>query len=436
MRYSLLLATLVLSLSLSKNAKTVTRHIDDSLGDSATGVKPVYFPRGKKIWQDQSCGRVQGYRLVPDTEKTHNKTYTAATYKTSMDDMGFDLSFQGTSIAVYFILANDGSDGTTVRTECNFTLDGSLRKTYTHKPIRGHGIEYDVEVYKEDGLAGDQMHTLEVSTGKKAQREVSLALDYAVYTFKEADDQNTTSSSAPAQDTNTKSLPNNAPQTVATTGTSNGASETATSSNSNSNQNSLVQPCLSENYVMSTFEVPHKEVKDDFAVWHVAKLKSNRGSLVVNQFNIDYSGMLGFGVGQVNTGRVLTPGSMVEVKPGQFTVLTWSETDPIWSNLMAASEDGMRNSMRVTNNTGRDQAIAFGLFKTVGTATIFCCPPFGFKTLGASQRYTHLGRISGNISRRDETFVELSFYPKLRIYMSHGYKRKFVPARDRGLYIV
>ncbi|KAK1234796.1 hypothetical protein PQX77_001995, partial [Marasmius sp. AFHP31] len=113
--------------------------------------------------------------------------------------------------------------------------------------------------------------------------------------------------------------------------------------------------------VMLTFEVPDKEVEDDFAVWHVAKLKSNRGSLAVNQFSIDYSGRLGFGVGQVNTGRVLTPSSMVEVKPGQFTVLTSNGTDPIWSNpTTAGNEDGIGNSMRVTNNTGRDQTIAFG----------------------------------------------------------------------------
>ncbi|KAK1225676.1 hypothetical protein PQX77_011368 [Marasmius sp. AFHP31] len=237
MLYSLLSTTFVLSLSLFANAKTVTRYIDDSLGDSATGVKPIYFPQGEKIWQDQSCESAQGCRIVPDKEKAHNRTYMAATYKTSMDNMGFNLSFQGTSIAIYFILANDGSDGTTVRTECNFTLDGAVRKSYTHEPIRGHDLEYNVEVYKEDGLARDQMHTLEVSTGKK-EREVFLAFDYAVYTVEEPDDQNTTSSSAPAQDTNTQSTPNNAPQTAATTGTSNGASETSTSSNSNSNQNS------------------------------------------------------------------------------------------------------------------------------------------------------------------------------------------------------
>ncbi|KAL0062691.1 hypothetical protein AAF712_010455 [Marasmius tenuissimus] len=248
MLYSLLSTTFVLSLSLCANAKTVTSYIDDSLGDSATGVKPIYFPQGEKIWQDQSCGRAQGCRIVPDTEKTHNKTYTAATYKTSMDNMGFNLSFQGTSIAIYFILANDDFDGpTTTRTECNFILDGSVRKSYTHLPVRGKGIEYDVEVYKEDGLAGDQMHTLEVSTGKK-KREVFLAFDYAVYTVEEPDDQNattssgsaqtTTSSGAPAQNMNTQAPPNNVPQTAATTGTSNGASETSKSSNENSNENS------------------------------------------------------------------------------------------------------------------------------------------------------------------------------------------------------
>ncbi|KAJ8081985.1 hypothetical protein PM082_007831 [Marasmius tenuissimus] len=65
---------------------------------------------------------------------------------------------------------------------------------------------------------------------------------------------------------------------------------------------------------MLTFEVPEKEIEDDFAAWHVAHLKSNPGSGAINQFSIEYSGRLGFGIGQVDTGRVLTPGSMVEVK--------------------------------------------------------------------------------------------------------------------------
>ena len=82
---------------------------------------------------------------------------------------------------MYFVLANDDYDGpTTTRTECNFTLDGSVKKAYTHSPLPRHGTEYNVEVYKEEGLE-NVMHTLEVATGKK-DHEVFLAFDYATYT--------------------------------------------------------------------------------------------------------------------------------------------------------------------------------------------------------------------------------------------------------------
>ena len=85
-------------------------------------------------------------------------------------------------MSVYFVLANDDYTGpTTTRTECNFILDGTLRKSYTHQPVKNKGTEYNVEVYREDGL-DNRLHTLSVETGKK-DYEVFLAFDYATYTW-------------------------------------------------------------------------------------------------------------------------------------------------------------------------------------------------------------------------------------------------------------
>ncbi|KAK1232886.1 hypothetical protein PQX77_003954 [Marasmius sp. AFHP31] len=169
-------------------AKTVTRYIDDSYGDLVTGSKPEYHPTDSTVWQNQSCGTVQGCRIAFDTQKSYNGTYTAATYRSEMNTMGFSLSFQGTSIAVYFILANGDYDPSTItRTECDFILDGLLEGSYAwDQPPNKTGPEYNVEVFRKEGLE-NRLHALKVETGTKTQ-DVYIAFDYATYTVEEPDE--------------------------------------------------------------------------------------------------------------------------------------------------------------------------------------------------------------------------------------------------------
>ncbi|KAK1234795.1 hypothetical protein PQX77_001994 [Marasmius sp. AFHP31] len=195
---------------LSSHAKTVTRYIDDTYGDLVTGFKPSYSPTGGKIWQNQTCRTAQGCNIVPDTNLTHNGTYTAATYKPSMNNgIGFNLIFRGTSITVYFILANDDYDTlpTETRTECNFTLNGILEKSYVHTPVKNRGTEYNITVFKKEGLE-DRAHTLNVDTGKK-DHEVFIAFDYATYTVEEPDEdtdnRNGTTTASPSGSTDSDS---------------------------------------------------------------------------------------------------------------------------------------------------------------------------------------------------------------------------------------
>ncbi|KAJ8081994.1 hypothetical protein PM082_007840 [Marasmius tenuissimus] len=163
-------------------ARTVTWYIDDSYGDLITSFKPVYHPTDSTVWKNQSCGIAQGCRIVFDTQRSHNGTYTAATYQSDMNTMGFSLSFQGTSISVYFILANGNYDPSTItRTECDFILNGSLEGSYAwDKSPDKKGVEYNVEVFRKEGLK-NQSHTLEVETGTKAYG-VYIAFGYAKYT--------------------------------------------------------------------------------------------------------------------------------------------------------------------------------------------------------------------------------------------------------------
>ncbi|KAL0062694.1 hypothetical protein AAF712_010458 [Marasmius tenuissimus] len=167
----------------------MTRYIDNYYGDLVTGFKPKYYPVGSSIWQDQSCGTIQGCRIGFDPLKSHNETYTAATYRTDMSNMGLSLRFQGTSVSVYFILANDDyRPNTTTRTECNFILDGSLENSYSWDGLDRKGPAYNVEVFRKEGLE-NRSHTLSVETGKKTH-EVYIAFDYATYTVEDPDGEN------------------------------------------------------------------------------------------------------------------------------------------------------------------------------------------------------------------------------------------------------
>ncbi|KAJ8081991.1 hypothetical protein PM082_007837 [Marasmius tenuissimus] len=185
----------------------MTRYIDDYYGDLVTGFKPKYYPVGSSIWQDQSCGTIQGCRIGFNPLKSHNETYTAATYRTDMSNMGLSLRFQGilfesltqtrspsfisigTSVSVYFILANDDyGPNTTTRTECNFILDGSLENSYSWDGLDRKGPAYNVEVFRKEGLE-NRSHTLSVETGKKTH-EVYIAFDYATYTVEDPDGEN------------------------------------------------------------------------------------------------------------------------------------------------------------------------------------------------------------------------------------------------------
>ncbi|KAK1221577.1 hypothetical protein PQX77_015590 [Marasmius sp. AFHP31] len=196
MALALLLQYLVFSfppfLFLFANAKTVTRYIDDTYGDSVTGLKPEYHADHENFWQDQTCGSEQGCAIVPDPRKTRNGTYSAATYQPEMSNLGFTLRFNGTGITVYFILAGDQYPDYIVRqTQCDFKLDGVIKKNYVYRPVPSDDMEYEVPVYKVEGLDNGP-HVLEVETGKKSY-PVYVAFDYATYTTEEPDDEETTS---------------------------------------------------------------------------------------------------------------------------------------------------------------------------------------------------------------------------------------------------
>ncbi|KAF9265398.1 hypothetical protein L218DRAFT_860945 [Marasmius fiardii PR-910] len=162
-------------------AKTVSRIIDDNFGDEVTGYRPVYYPLDPTVWKS-NCGKTQGCGTVPDANFVQNRTWTAATYKANMTDMGFGIQFKGTAISVYFIITNQlDSTAITKDTECNFTLDGSDRERYEHKAVSGQSFEYNVSVFDRTGLENG-WHMLQVNTGK-LDHDTYISFDYARYTY-------------------------------------------------------------------------------------------------------------------------------------------------------------------------------------------------------------------------------------------------------------
>ncbi|PFH51669.1 hypothetical protein AMATHDRAFT_58420 [Amanita thiersii Skay4041] len=204
---------LVLLYSFSCCARLVNRTIDDSLGDSETGFRPIFRPVTPGVWEDQTC---KSCFIQPDRRKAFDGTWTAATYNSGLKNISVTLEFPGVAIYVFLILANRGvQEGTTTLTECNFTLDGIHAGAFSHQPdLTTVNMEYNATAFAATGLSNDT-HQLIISTND-VDHDVYVNFDYAIYTFSQPDVVSKTSSS-------TRST----------------ASHTATSSNGNSKRGGL-----------------------------------------------------------------------------------------------------------------------------------------------------------------------------------------------------
>ncbi|KAF5373808.1 hypothetical protein D9758_000976 [Tetrapyrgos nigripes] len=160
----------------------VNRTIDDSLGDSVTGQRPIFLPSTGGVWEDQTCA---GCAIQPNRSLAFSGTWTAATYNPNLRNISTTFTFRGicTAIYIFFILANnEGPDITTV-TECNFTLDGTVVGHFLHQPNASISLVYgdDAMVFSKTGLANGN-HTFQISTAG-LDHNVYVNFDYAIYTF-------------------------------------------------------------------------------------------------------------------------------------------------------------------------------------------------------------------------------------------------------------
>ncbi|RDB22152.1 hypothetical protein Hypma_010655, partial [Hypsizygus marmoreus] len=160
--------------ALRSGAVATNRTIDDTIGDSVTGNRPIYLPATDGVWEDATC---KGCSIKPDKSRAFKGTWTAATYNSGLGSMSIELPFKGTAIYVFFILAGIIPDITT-ETACNFTLDGQFTGTFNHTPSTESDFQYNALVYSERTLQNVD-HKLIISTS--ADHDVFVKFDYAIY---------------------------------------------------------------------------------------------------------------------------------------------------------------------------------------------------------------------------------------------------------------
>ncbi|KAF8197599.1 hypothetical protein BJ912DRAFT_953983 [Pholiota molesta] len=208
-------------------AGVVNRTIDDSFGDSQTGLQVTYQPGG-------GCCAIK-----PDVAQAFKGTYNAATYNPGLGSVNITMQFNGTAIYVFFILANNQGDGITTLTAANFTLDGNAPQLFQHAPdLTTTAFQYNQLVYSQTNLINAQ-HTLVVSTSG-VNANVYVNFDYVIYTHDDTDPLLPLSGST-GTSTATSTTPTTATTTAASRGTttaaSGGTKTTATSPTSANDSN-------------------------------------------------------------------------------------------------------------------------------------------------------------------------------------------------------
>jgi len=184
-----ILLPLLMMPRLTLTAKT-NRTIDDTYGDSSTGLRPIY---SDSVWNyGQNC---TGCTIRPFAENTFMQTWHDTTTN-SAAARTVQLLFNGTAIWVYCILPPRLF---TIATLVNMTiaLDGETVGHYDQES-NSNGYNYNVTVYSSTDLANKE-HSLEMTAMKEPARSVIL-FDWAEYTYDD-DPEVSTSSSISAFDT-------------------------------------------------------------------------------------------------------------------------------------------------------------------------------------------------------------------------------------------
>ncbi|KAJ7694652.1 hypothetical protein B0H17DRAFT_1199171 [Mycena rosella] len=155
----------------------VNRTIDDTKGDSVSGLLPIYSPPAQ-FSPNSNCPTCK-VRLDP--ARVFDGTWHDSSQLRDGPPVSVALSFNGTAIYIVCVLANTVKDAVT-SSDFVFTLDGSRNGSFTHKPTSSPDYIYGANVFSVNGLEQgphEVVLTTDNSTGSL------LLFDYASYTSDE-----------------------------------------------------------------------------------------------------------------------------------------------------------------------------------------------------------------------------------------------------------
>lgn len=159
-------------------ATLTNRTIDDSNGDSVTGLQPVFAPASGAWHTGQSC---PGCLVQPDENQVFDHTWHGVTASPpDPSPRNVTLTFNGTALWVFCVIPNYVEWATTFA-NLSFELDGQPVGTYSHIPSQSEALQYNVSVYSNTALENAE-HEF-VMTARRDVNASFLAFDWAMYTY-------------------------------------------------------------------------------------------------------------------------------------------------------------------------------------------------------------------------------------------------------------
>lgn len=162
--------------------KTVVRTIDDTVGDVATGQRPIYQP-ARGVWEHATCANCTlDFALDPAQAKMG--TWTGAAVDANSGNASIELTFTGTRLVLYYILVGNQF------TETFFELDG---KPAFGEFLNNPGPASNNEIiYNQTAFTWEKLplaeHTLVILLqAHRSGLQNLLIFDYAEYTTEEPD---------------------------------------------------------------------------------------------------------------------------------------------------------------------------------------------------------------------------------------------------------
>ncbi|KAM5534419.1 hypothetical protein V8D89_011886 [Ganoderma adspersum] len=239
---SFFLALSLLAALVNSEPSNVT--IDDEFGDEMTGLMPIYFPA--EDWELGfaciSCP-INFFETPLDMSQIYLSTWHEATHEAGGGETTITVSFTGTTVYVYHIVANSIPDVTTL-TKLSFVLDGDVVGEYDHTPDSSGTILYNVPVFVSTGLANTG-HTLVI---RGEGLESLLLFDYVMYTSEDGSDEaggsSSLSSTSSSTSTRTRTVSTSTPDVPPST-----SSPPSTSLTSTSSLPSIALPSLSSHNI-------------------------------------------------------------------------------------------------------------------------------------------------------------------------------------------